>query len=90
MIVFNKTVIVLLNYQIIKCTRIIHGTYYYNVVILLLLLYRYGFKTEELNGENEKNQWAENPIHTYLTIRVSKISVIILYFKNYTNTDVLV
>lgn len=37
----------------------------------VFVVYRYGFKTVELNGGNEKNQWAETPIHTYLTTRVS-------------------
>lgn len=40
-------------------------------------MHRYGFKTVELNGENEKNHWVENPIHTYRTTRVS----IIIYYS---------
>lgn len=47
-------------------------TYYNNDVFFV---HRYGFKTVELNGENEKNQWAENPIHTYLTTHVSNIQL---------------
>lgn len=43
----------------------------------VFIVYRYGFKTVELNGENEKNQWAENQIHTYLTTRVSYLQLFI-------------
>lgn len=39
----------------------------------LYYAFRCGFKTVELNGGNEKNHWAENPIHTYLITRVSII-----------------
>lgn len=50
----------------------IHNAYYNDCFFFLSLL-RYGFKTVELNGENEKNQWAENQIHTFLITRVSTI-----------------